>query len=116
MLDIKRVFAFVGGVFLLFTKQLTKEFLLFSVAGRLIEFSTDNDGAMHVQFFFGTLPNSIFDRVGRQQTQNANHIFLTDSMCTSLCLEISVWVPITVENDDCVSCLKINAKATGASG
>ena len=51
-----------------------------------------------------------------KQTIDLNHLSLTNSMATSLSLNIILWIPVTVIDNTSICCCEINTDPTRTSG
>ena len=46
----------------------------------------------------------------------AHLVLLADAVGSVLSLKVHLWIPIRVEDDNCISCSEIDAQATSTSG
>ena len=80
----------------------------------MIKLTSLNDFSIKVQLELGPFQNVLFNRINRDQAENAHFLGLTDTMGAVLSLQVLMRIPVAVENDDRVSRLQIETQTTGS--
>ena len=81
----------------------------------VVEHSCLNDLVVKAFLVSRFVKDTFFDVSGCDQTENFNLMHLSNTMCSIFCLLVHLWVPIRIEDDNCVRNLKVKAMTTSFS-
>jgi hypothetical protein len=78
----------------------------------IIKLARLNDLAINIQLVICLGEDVFFNRVGRDQAEDADFLGLANAMRPVLSLEILMGIPIRVKDNHCIGGLKVETKTT----